>query len=85
VIFLATLAIAFALSFAVEWKTGRGTVATLVPVACFAVLVFFSSFPTLNDRLLVLTVVVALGAFGGGWGVFSARAWKRRPDARDER
>jgi hypothetical protein len=75
--FLAILSMAFVVSFAVEWTTGRGTVATLVPVVCFAALVLWSS-P--EDRLLILIVTVALSAFGGGWGVFSARALKRRRD-----
>lgn len=78
--FLVILAMAFALSFAVEWTTDRGTVATLVPVVCFAALVLWNS-P--EDRLLVLIIVIALGAFGGGWGVFSARALKRRRDTPD--
>ena len=79
-VFLLILATAFALSFALEWTTGRGTVATLVPAVCFAALVLWSS-P--GERLLVFIVVVALGAFGGGWGVFSARALKRRRDTPD--
>jgi hypothetical protein len=77
---LSILAVAFALSFAVECVTGRGAVATLVPVVCLAALVLVDS-P--DDRLLVLSIVVTLGAFGGGWGVFSARALKRRRDARN--
>jgi hypothetical protein len=80
VTFLAILAVAFVLSFTVEWATGRGTVATLVPVACFAGLVLLSS-P--KDRLLILMLMVTLGAFGGGWGTFAARALKRKRDARD--
>lgn len=36
---LSILAVAFALSFAVEWMTGRGAVATFVPAVCFAALV----------------------------------------------
>jgi hypothetical protein len=80
VTFLGILAIAFALSFAVEWRTGRGTVATLVPVACFAALVLLTSSQSLGDQLFVLVMAVMLGAFGGGWGVFSARALKRRRD-----
>jgi hypothetical protein len=77
---LSILAFAFAVSFALEWGFGRGAVATLVPVACLAALVLWSS-P--GDRLLVLMIVVTLGAFGGGWGVFAARALKRRRDARN--
>jgi hypothetical protein len=83
VIFLGLLAIAFALSFAVEWKTGRGTVATLVPVVCFAALVLLTSSQSFDDRLLVLVMVIMLAAFGGGWGVFSARALKHRQDNRN--
>lgn len=79
---LSILAFAFAVSFAVEWAFGRGAVATLVPVVCLAALVLWSS-P--DGRLLVLMIAVALGAFGGGWGVFSARALKRRRDARNVR
>lgn len=77
---LSILAVAFALSFAVEWMTGRGAVATFVPAVCFAALVFWGS-P--EDRLLVLMLVVTLATFGGGWGVFAARALKRRRDTRN--
>jgi hypothetical protein len=77
---LVLFAIAFALSFAVEWMTGRGAVATLVPVACFIALGLWGSS---NDRLLILTMLTLLAAFAGGWGVFSARALKRRRDTRD--
>ena len=84
-IFLVTLAIAFALSFATEWMTGRGAVATLVPVVCFAAVILLSSGAawSSDDTLLVLMIVVTLGAFGGGWGVFSARALKRRRNTQD--
>jgi predicted proteasome-type protease len=77
---ISILAVAFGLSFAVEWMTGRGAVAALAPVVGFAALILWSS-P--GDRLLVLMLVVALAAFGGGWGVFAARALKRRRDARN--
>jgi hypothetical protein len=80
VTFLVLLAIACALSFAVEWMTGRGAVATLVPVACFIALALWGSS---EDRLLILMILVPLAAFGGGWGVFLARALKRRRDTRN--
>lgn len=77
---LSILAVAFPVSFAVEWVTGRGAVATVVPIVCLMALVLWIS-P--HDRLLVLMIVATLGAFGGGWGVFSARALKRRRGARN--
>lgn len=78
--FFVLFAIAFALSFAVEWMTGRGAVATLVPVAGFVALGLWGSS---EYRLLILTMLALLGAFAGGWGVFSARALRRRRETRN--